>query len=64
MDFAGSLGRKMVAPQALRSLVDASFNLQGEPQVHYPNLHENPENNISPIKCITNKLLSLNKASM
>ena len=48
--------------QALRSLVDASFSLQGEAQVHYPNLHENLENNISPIKCITNKLLSLNKA--
>ena len=34
--------------QAGRSRVDATSSLQGEAQVHYPNLHENPETNTSP----------------
>ena len=34
--------------QAVRSWVDATFSLQGEDQVHYPNLHENLETNTSP----------------
>ena len=48
--------------QAVRSRVDATSNLQGKAQVHYPSLHENPKNNTSPIKYITYKVLSLNKA--
>ena len=45
----------------MRSWVNVASGLQGETQVHYPYLHENPKKNISPIKCITYKVLSLNK---
>ena len=41
----------------MRSWVDAASSLQGETQVHYSYLHENTKNNISPIKCITYKVL-------
>ena len=47
--------------QVVRSWVDTVSGLQEETHVHYPYLHENPKNNISPIKCITYKVLSLNK---
>ena len=48
----------------MKSLADAASSLQREAQVHYPNLHENPKNKTSPIKCFTNKLLLLNKANI
>ena len=56
----GSLGHE----QAAKSRIDVASNLEGEAQVYYPNLYENLENNTSPIKCITCKFLSLNKANI
>ena len=50
--------------QAVKSLANTTSSLQGEAQVHYPNLHENPEKKYVTNKGITNKLLSLNKANI
>ena len=44
----GQLSSRVGCLQAARSRVDAASSLQGEAQVHYPNLHENPKTNTSP----------------
>jgi len=48
----------------VKSQLDVAFILLEEAQVHYPNLQKILENNTSPIKCITYKVLILNKANI